>query len=578
MSHFAIADAFSWLPAYAGFAVPAAFRALALATAPIFVAALWQGAAVAAGLALCLCLAPRLSAAHRFVVWAAGFAVLAGLEFLPVFAHSTSGAGTGAGGALAGLSTQPWLELSAGWSLGIAALWIALAALRAGDLLLHSIRLRRLWKSAVPVEDYSGTAVTTLQGRGRVQVCIASELDRPSVIGFFAPRILIPDWLYARLTPSELRQVVLHEAEHLRRHDDWTNLFQKLCLVLFPLNPALAWIERRLCREREMACDEGVVRITGAPRSYAACLAGLAERRLQRRAGALGALSLGAFERRPELAHRVHSILLRKNVLNPIGAGALLGLVGCGLVFGSLELARCPQMVAFVPAHSLASAAVAQTAQADGTQVVPAAYLLGREPAFTAAASGFRAVNAVAILPANASRTAVLHAARRTAASQQAPWMVKTKASRLAPAEPGQHLLRAEIRGRATNPAEAAQPQGWVVFTAWQVQTSTQSAGITADYETDANGAARQTANENENAAASATSSQPSAPASQITVTRLILRIYPARPAASSAAGSTHAQQAPISRPDSSSNSDTKPVLSRPTALPFDSGWLVIQL
>ena len=79
------------------------------------------------------------------------------------------------------------------------------------------------------------------------------------MIGFFKPRILIPDWLFARLTSGELEQIVLHEAEHLRRRDDWTNLFQKLCLVFFPLNPALMWIEHRLCREREMACDDGVI-------------------------------------------------------------------------------------------------------------------------------------------------------------------------------------------------------------------------------------------------------------------------------------------------------------------------------
>ena len=136
------------------------------------------------------------------------------------------------------------------------------------------------------------------------------------MIGFLAPRILIPEWLFARLTPGELEQVVLHEAEHLRRRDDWTNLLQKLSLVLFPLNPALAWMERRLCREREMACDEGVVRRTQAPRAYAACLTSLAERGLQRR---VQALSLGAFERRPELVHRVHSILRRRQALHPRG-------------------------------------------------------------------------------------------------------------------------------------------------------------------------------------------------------------------------------------------------------------------
>ncbi len=81
-------------------------------------------------------------------------------------------------------------------------------------------------------------------------------------------------------------------------------------------------MERRLCREREMACDEGVVRRTQAPRAYAACLTTLAERGLQQREllRRAHALSLGAFTRRPELVHRVHSILRRKRALNPLAA------------------------------------------------------------------------------------------------------------------------------------------------------------------------------------------------------------------------------------------------------------------
>jgi beta-lactamase regulating signal transducer with metallopeptidase domain len=66
------------------------------------------------------------------------------------------------------------------------------------------------------------------------------------VFGFLHPRILIPPALLERLTSPELQQVVLHEMEHLRRRDDWTNLLQKMGLVLFPLNPVLLWVERRL--------------------------------------------------------------------------------------------------------------------------------------------------------------------------------------------------------------------------------------------------------------------------------------------------------------------------------------------
>src|SRR5208337_2353079 len=169
-------------------------------------------------------------------------------------------------------------------------------------LAVHSMHLGRLWNSASPVAaDAKLRALLTTASptRRQIELCTTRKLDRPSVIGFLAPRILIPDWLYARLTPGELEQVILHESEHLRRRDDWTNLLQRLCLVLFPLNPALAFVENRLCREREMACDEGVVRVTRAPRAYAACLASLAERgierNLERRAAAL---SLAAWRRR----------------------------------------------------------------------------------------------------------------------------------------------------------------------------------------------------------------------------------------------------------------------------------------
>jgi len=58
----------------------------AQSVAPAFVASLWQGATVAVSLVLCLRLAPRVSAAHRFAAWAAGFAVVASLPFL-AFSH-----------------------------------------------------------------------------------------------------------------------------------------------------------------------------------------------------------------------------------------------------------------------------------------------------------------------------------------------------------------------------------------------------------------------------------------------------------------------------------------------------------
>lgn len=532
------------------------WRTFAEMAGPAAVSALWQGVALALGVALCLRLVPRISAADRFKVWAAAFAALAFLPFLPalltavpsLFFSAQSGSIAHTLPADQSLQPQPWLDLDPRWLLAIAAAWLAGSLARGVDLAMHTVRLRRLWKRAVPLDVARGGISSNM-----AQVCTTRDLDRPSVIGFFAPRILIPEWLMERLSDSELEQVVLHEAEHLRRHDDWINLAQKLCLMVFPLNPALAWMERRLCREREMACDEGVVRRTQAPRAYAACLASLAERRFEREHGRqpglerrAEALSLGAWQRRPELVERVHRILRRSPGLHPAAARALVGLVGCGLVLGSVELARCPQLVAFVrqPAaeHPLAANA---NAMMDGTPM-----------------SRFRAIDTVAHVPSRAQLAEARLSEQRMARS-------KARARRLpALATEETHQVRARnIVARADVPARAhvaaaAQPQQWIVLTTWEQVETTSSA---------ANQAAA-----NQAAASQAAANQPnrqsadSAPqiVSQYTVTQLIFRVDPV--ASSRLPVPSAANTAPASR--------TISIIPVPAAIPIRDGWLVLQL
>jgi hypothetical protein len=145
----------------------------------------------------------------------------------------------------------------------------------------------------------------------------------------------------------ELQQVVLHEMEHLRRADDWTNLLQKAALVLFPLNPALIWVERRLCAEREIACDDRVLDSTGARKAYAVCLTRLAEFSMLRRSISL---VLGAWERQSELAQRVHRILRRPSAsMSSRRATVLTGSLMLGVLMGAFGLAHSPQLVSFDP-------------------------------------------------------------------------------------------------------------------------------------------------------------------------------------------------------------------------------------
>ena len=497
----------------------------------IAVTAVWQGGLIAMGLAVLLRLAPRTTAEDRFKVWSAAFATVVGLPLLTLVSKFSVAAVSGVSSTTVETASRPLFSLDARWSLVIAGIWAAATLYRAGDLAVHSLRLRKLWAEATPMEvdSHLCSALAPIAAkwhRGRVEVCTTGTLQRPSVIGFFKPRILIPDWLFARLTAGELEQIVLHEAEHLRRNDDWTNLLQKLCLVLFPLNPGLVWIERRLCREREMACDDGVIKITRAPRAYAACLASLAERGLQHR---VEALSLGAWERRPELVHRVHSVLRRKNTLGPVGNGALLGAMGCGLLFGSIGLARCPQMIAFVPARSQARHELA---------VNQAAPLLKQ-------AAGSR--------PGTTRINAAYVPTRSAGAGHVSADLYATKAEAPAPVrEWAQAEDAREVRLKAELPdvhSVPAQVEWIVVATFEQVESTSQNAGLVADYET---GASANAANgvDGKLAGNERTVSQQQG---QITVTRLILRIVPA---------------------SSISNSESK----QPAIVPTRNGWFVLQL
>ena len=289
---------------------------------------IWQGLVLAVGVGVCLRMVPRLSAAVRSGVWLAVFLIVGMLDLMGL-------AGVG------GSSPVGVVRLDPRWGMGLAGVWAAVALVRMSRLVAGGLRLAAVARRAVPL----GEAVRS--GRREPLVCSSAEVDRPGVFGFFKPRILLPAGLCERLSPTELEAVLLHEREHLRRGDDWTNLLQKIGLALMPLNPVLVWVERRLCRERELACDDRVLHETRARKAYAACLARLAEDAMLQKPLAL---ALGIAGRGSELARRVHRILARPEA--SLGRGTAAGVSGLmilGLLGGGLELARCPQVVSFSP-------------------------------------------------------------------------------------------------------------------------------------------------------------------------------------------------------------------------------------
>lgn len=324
--------------------------------AQVVVAGLWQGCMATLLVAIGLSLLPRITAARRFAVWLATFALAL---ILPFISHAKPLTET----------ANASLQIAPVWGLVFTGLWLIAFVWRMGGLALQARRLRQIWLRAQPLQTSPEVAVLLANGPRKPDLYRSDDVAAPSVIGFLAPRLLLPSSMVSEVSESELQQIVLHECEHLRRRDDWLNLLQKVALAVFPLNVSLVWLDRRLSLERELACDAQVIAATGAPLDYAACLARLAEHRM---GASRMALALSAWAQRSELARRVYTLLVPVRSVSLMNSRVATTGLACLLVVASGGMARVPQLVSFsTPALSASANPATFTVSRANDPVVP---------------------------------------------------------------------------------------------------------------------------------------------------------------------------------------------------------------
>ena len=176
-------------------------------------------------------------------------------------------------------TTSEWMPVVARWIAILYAVGVVCFLVRLAIALWGGHRLRAI---STPVSDSALLELIGTQAHriGLKLVPVVAYCERvavPTVIGVLRPMILLPATLTTGLTSEELSAILSHELAHIRRYDLWMNLLQRIIESLLFFHPVVWLLSRRLSAEREICCDDLVIRSGHQPMNYAGALLRMAE-------------------------------------------------------------------------------------------------------------------------------------------------------------------------------------------------------------------------------------------------------------------------------------------------------------
>jgi beta-lactamase regulating signal transducer with metallopeptidase domain len=189
----------------------------------------------------------------------------------------TNGNSAGVNGVMAS-KADSWFA-RAPWLAMMRAVWLAGAALMLGMFAIALIRLRAVRRTGLPWLERRDDVAQVAREAGvnrRVTVMLHERIAAPLTCGWRNPVIIFP--LDAReWSDGDVRRVLLHEVEHVRRGDWMVQLAARTICAIYWFHPLVWMAWRQLCLEAERACDDAVLR-SETETDYAEQLVQLAQR------------------------------------------------------------------------------------------------------------------------------------------------------------------------------------------------------------------------------------------------------------------------------------------------------------
>jgi beta-lactamase regulating signal transducer with metallopeptidase domain len=274
---------------------------------------LWQGAVVAAVVTVGLRGTRRLSPTTRHRLWWIALVLVLLLTLLPAAqamwrpdlpTASTLPSSATPTPYVIPVPRASWWVLAAG--AGLWFLWFAVTVSRISAALVMLNSAKRSARVFPADREARLTLWNSVRGQGRpARLVLSDDVRLAAVLGVRSPVIALSPELLSRVTDGDLDRIVVHEWAHVQRRDDLGRLGQTLVSAAAGLHPAVWWIDRQIQLEREIACDDWAINLTGSAKAYAACLTRLASLGRPERA----ALVPAALSSPPQLTRRIMRLL-----------------------------------------------------------------------------------------------------------------------------------------------------------------------------------------------------------------------------------------------------------------------------
>jgi bla regulator protein blaR1 len=247
----------------------------------------WQGAVIAAVVAIVNQIFRRSSANARYLVFVTSLLLMAACPLITfLYLRSTSNIAV-TGPFSITVETQPAINIGASyagvrdsfeqiapWCVYLWIIGVVLFSLRMLGGWLHANQLKN--ENTNPLSEIWQQKFAMLLQQIRisrpVRIVESALVQVPMVIGWFRPVILIPTSALAGLSVSQLETIILHELVHVRRYDYLVNLLQSVVEILLFYHPAVWWVSNRIRTERENCCDDCTVEMCGNGILYARAL------------------------------------------------------------------------------------------------------------------------------------------------------------------------------------------------------------------------------------------------------------------------------------------------------------------